>query len=374
MQKLDAEILETLLQGEEGTTLDHKSEQYKFIGAIEGEKAELLKDILAMANAWKTSDAHIVVGAKENPGGRAFVQGVSEHIDDAKLQQFVNAKTNVPVTFSYEAVTVDGMMLGVFTIAKDQQRPVWLKKDFGSLQSLAVYLRRGSSTAVADPDEIARMGEARARHGQVASQLQLGIGNSAGASDPGTTFEIVSSLLEPPPPMPPVLRNHISLVEQFTARNLFGPPELVFTWRKGLALFQPVAVHVRNAGQTVASDARVELTVAKKAGLRLVDEEGLPAQPRGLADTMRVPSFRPSVHDTHVKDYEDHWVVMLRIGKVQPGGATWSAPFYLGSEAPMAVIIEARVLADEIPVPLVSTLSVTITTKAATYMDKSNDE
>lgn len=198
--KLDAELLETLLQGEEGTTLDQKREQYRFAKASDEEKAELLKDILAMANAWKTSDGHIVVGAEENPGGRALVHGITEHIDDASIQQFVNGKTNSPVAFSYEAVTVDGKMLGVFRIAKDQQRPIWLKKDFGSLKAQTVYLRRGSSTAMADPDEVARIGEARARHGQVTSQLQVGIGDAEGASVPGTTFEVVSSLLEAPPP------------------------------------------------------------------------------------------------------------------------------------------------------------------------------
>ena len=36
----------------------------------------MVKDILAMANAWKTSDAYVLVGVDENPGGRARVVGV----------------------------------------------------------------------------------------------------------------------------------------------------------------------------------------------------------------------------------------------------------------------------------------------------------
>lgn len=51
------ELINSLLYEEESTTLDFKSEQYKFVKAQDWEKAELLKDILAFANAWRRSDA-----------------------------------------------------------------------------------------------------------------------------------------------------------------------------------------------------------------------------------------------------------------------------------------------------------------------------
>jgi hypothetical protein len=47
--------LSALLQRSEGDTLDFKRNNYQFRNATEDEKSELLKDILALANAWKAT-------------------------------------------------------------------------------------------------------------------------------------------------------------------------------------------------------------------------------------------------------------------------------------------------------------------------------
>lgn len=89
-------LIDQLLFGEEGNTLDFKSEQYRFSGATDDEKSELLKDILAFANAWRRADAYILIGVKEVKGGRSEVVGIADHLDDAHIQQFVNSKTQRP--------------------------------------------------------------------------------------------------------------------------------------------------------------------------------------------------------------------------------------------------------------------------------------
>jgi hypothetical protein len=76
------------------------------------------------------------------------------HIDDAALQQFVNAKTQRPVTFRYETATLDGVSIGIISIPV-QERPVYLLEDYGRLKREAVYIRRGSSTTIASPKFIA---------------------------------------------------------------------------------------------------------------------------------------------------------------------------------------------------------------------------
>jgi hypothetical protein len=58
----------SLLQRSEGDTLDFKQENYRFSGASDEEKSELLKDILCLANAWKESHAFIVVEIGERHG------------------------------------------------------------------------------------------------------------------------------------------------------------------------------------------------------------------------------------------------------------------------------------------------------------------
>ena len=60
-----SDLLEQLLNEEEGSYLDFKQEQYRFEGADNREKSEVLKDILAFTNAWRRTDAYILIGVEE---------------------------------------------------------------------------------------------------------------------------------------------------------------------------------------------------------------------------------------------------------------------------------------------------------------------
>jgi hypothetical protein len=53
-------LLESLINQGEGTTVDYKRDQYPFAEAGDNEKSEPLKDILAFANAWRTSWAIVL--------------------------------------------------------------------------------------------------------------------------------------------------------------------------------------------------------------------------------------------------------------------------------------------------------------------------
>ena len=95
-------------------------------------------------------------------GGRSKVVGVETHLDDAKLQQFVNSKTQPPVDFAYFPFRTEGVEVGIIEIPV-QKRPIYLKKTFGKLGKDIVYIRRGSSTMTVEPEEIAQMGIESAR-------------------------------------------------------------------------------------------------------------------------------------------------------------------------------------------------------------------
>jgi hypothetical protein len=154
---MNDELMERLLWDGESSCLDYKKEQYPFATGNDIQKSELLKDILAFANRWRGDVAHILIGVEEAPGGRAIVHGITEHIPDHELQQFVNGKTNRTVAFSYEAYAFEGKQVGVIEIS-EQERPIYLRNKYGKLEKGAVHYRQGSSTAVATPDEIIKMG------------------------------------------------------------------------------------------------------------------------------------------------------------------------------------------------------------------------
>ncbi|WP_322101788.1 ATP-binding protein [Paraburkholderia sp. J41] len=151
----DDYLIERLLYSGEGDTLDFKLQQYPFEGADDDSKSSLLKDILAFANAWRTTTAYILIGVRD---GSKEIVGLDNDIDDSRLQQFVNGKVNRPIQFGYRTLEFRGQKLGLFTIPP-QDRPFYSVKSFGKVKAGTVYLRRGSSTAEANPDEIAKMGE-----------------------------------------------------------------------------------------------------------------------------------------------------------------------------------------------------------------------
>jgi hypothetical protein len=146
-----------LLQRSEGDALDFKRENYPFSGGTDEEKSELLKDILCLSNARKETDAYIIIGVEEKYGRAVSIGGVTPTLNDNDVQQFVNTKTNRPVSFGVEHVRHDDKLLTVIRVNRDQTRPIFLRRGYGRLKGNVVYVRHGSSSDEASPDEISEM-------------------------------------------------------------------------------------------------------------------------------------------------------------------------------------------------------------------------
>ncbi len=152
---MKASELRVHLKQSESKILDFKRDQYPL--ATDEQKGELLKDILAIANACHESDGHIVIGVDEKNGKATDVCGATP-LGDANVQQLAKAKTNRPISFLVETVNYLKRTLSVIKIAKDQERPLFLRNNFGRLKGNVVYVRRGSSTVELTPDELIDMG------------------------------------------------------------------------------------------------------------------------------------------------------------------------------------------------------------------------
>lgn len=166
------DVIDALRYKSEGTDLDFKRTQYRFVQAGEAEKAELLKDILAMANAWRDGSAYILLGFAERKPHPADVVGISDYLDDAQIQQFVNSKIKPKLEFRYEERLYEGKLIGVITIPK-QPRPFYLAKPYGALKSNIVYVRRGSSTDEAEPPEVTKMANFDAGRGTASVEVSV---------------------------------------------------------------------------------------------------------------------------------------------------------------------------------------------------------
>lgn len=390
MTAIDPNVVETLLNMSESDVLDFKRDQYPLAGATDDQKSELVKDIVAFANAWKTDDAHIFIGADENAGGRATLTGIAGHLDDADLQQLVNMKTNVPVAFEYIAFTVDGKQAAVIRVKREQQRPIFLKKAFGKLKPNVVYVRRGSSTAEAAPDEVARMG-ASVVVAQQAPVLDLELAEPEGRNGYGKGVTLSCKVLAERPPPPPISREMEDYIsKQFgVARHLqdmvkpfqiaqFRPPgpdpKKLVAYKKEMGLLRPLGFCARNVGRVLVEDVRVVLSVPKSDGIRVVDE--LPTKPRGAMDLVMpivARSFTRPTRSSDVSDVGSAFEVVARLGKIQPGATVWSKPFWVGSSVACDLALVARVYGDNISAVIEVPIQIKIETTAAYLEDEDED-
>ncbi|MBP5545246.1 MAG: ATP-binding protein [Kiritimatiellae bacterium] len=168
---LNEETLNQLCLQGESICVDYKRAQYAFIHAEDEKKAELLKDVLCFANSFRKEPAYILIGVVEEPSGLGTVCGIQndEVIDDSKLQEFINGKTNKPIPFSaYPLKTSSGKLLQVIEVDRCLgTRPYYLKKAYSRLGQNEVWIRTGTSSHIASPDEIAEMGKASFELGSI---------------------------------------------------------------------------------------------------------------------------------------------------------------------------------------------------------------
>jgi hypothetical protein len=383
--KIDQGTIETLLFCEEGNDLDFKSESYKFTNAKDCEKGELLKDIIAFANSWRRTDAFILIGVKEVKGKRSQVVGINETLDDAKIQQFVNSKTNSPIIFAYQNITYENKNVGVIHIPC-QKRPFYLKKDFGNLKRETVYLRRGSSTAIAKLDEIAQMGSSVfAANVESYPELELFFADIEKRTVLPNTFETSSLILTIPK------RSEIPDYELKRKHNQpswmhFDLESANHSYYRELALFiqeycyfTPIYLAIENSGNLVARDVRIELQIDdQRPCISILDNSNVKKVPKSSYSNLNIPQpINPEIF-SEPKQYlrsekiDDHWLIEAGVHKVQPKSISWlKLPFYFAAKEAHKFSIKVNICSDDLAEPSTKTLLIEnkVTNKDASLED-----
>jgi Putative DNA-binding domain len=134
------ELLDLIQYENEKTGLDFKAVIYKA-----DKFDELLKDIMAMANAALEEDRYIVVGIKHQPSSERVFLGVEEFMDDATYYQLVHSNIEPDIQFEYFHVEVEDKRVGVFRIFNCDNQPYMLKKDTKTLRRGDGFIRKGTS-------------------------------------------------------------------------------------------------------------------------------------------------------------------------------------------------------------------------------------
>ena len=351
----DVRMLEALLHQPEGTALDFKQEQYPFEGADKGKKAELLKDILAFANAWRLTTAYILIGVREVKGGRGEIVGVQEHLDDAQLHQFVNDKTQRPVEFTYLPLRVEGVEIGVLEIPL-QPRPIYLTSRFGPLEPDKVYVRYGSSTGIAKPDEIARIGAQQTLGAEPQFDLHWAdLDERLILPSPHT---VRSLLLEPSLPDDTFRRARALGTDFFYNRDY---SQEIIAYASERALLTELGLCLRNNSGVPGKRIRFVGRLPRLGGT--VAREWIEETPSPRIDSLPLRTLDVVPRSDHVPDltlteYENWWEVEIDFGDVRPRDEVWIGSLFVGSSNSGSTTLQGELKGDNLPNPIKCELSI----------------
>ncbi|MBA4319352.1 MAG: hypothetical protein C0412_13200 [Flavobacterium sp.] len=357
---VDTITLENLLNESESNYLDFKQDQYRFEGASEEDKSELLKDILAFANAWRRTDAYIIIGVQEVKGGRSQVVGITNHFDDASLQQFINNKVQKPIQFSYTTFEFEGKQVGILQIPV-QERPFYVKQKYGKVKQNIVYLRRGSSTDESEPDEIAKMGVALIDN----TQLQIPIvdcefANPITRTLYGKEIKVTSNLLKVNEPIPVFSARKSALtidtIGSSPNRNFYRELYQFYAYQ---SLLKKVSIRLKNTGSVTAYNARVEIQTEVDE-LLFIKRRDFPEHPQkyynylaSISERAYVPAIAQIGSRLLIDKNGAGWLISINFGNIQPKAEDWlEEPIFIGSKINQDVHFDAVIYADNASNPI----------------------
>lgn len=366
---IDNKLIDILLYGEEGVDLDFKRDQYRFTNASDDDKGELLKDILSFANSWRRTDAFILIGVKEKKGGKSEVVGITEKLDDAQIQQFVNSKTQKPITFSYRNLDFENMNVGVIHIPI-QNRPFYLKKDYGKLKKETVYIKRGSSTDIAKIDEIAKMGVTTVVAEDNCPLLELFFADKESRVILPDTYSAFSLVLNPPRQKDiPDYKGNQRRPDWGYGFDIERPNSDYYrklsNFTKTHRINNQIYFAIKNTGSAVAHDVRVEMKIEDtKNIIRSLDEYQMPEVPKSSYFTfdLHLRSHDLAIqHDLTVKRVSNYWLIETGVEKVQPQSTAWiGSCLYVGALETTEFCMQTSIYSDNLPEPINKKLLVKI--------------
>ncbi len=372
--------LESLLYESESDCLDFKRENYS-LSVGNDEKGELLKDVLAFANAWRRTDAYILTGVREVKGGRSEPVGIDDDLDDAQLQQFINGKTNRPVLFSYSTQRIDGVLIGVIKIPV-QDRPVYANKNFGKVEKDVVYVRRGSSTGKARPDEVSKMGVSNLG-GDEDPQIYLGVCRAEDDRDLGGKISFQATHLSGiDRPSIPDYGMGGGLFSALTGPNQDYCREL-FDYFKFSFSTCPLKFYLRNDSGVSVSNVHVEILIPYDVpGLVVSDSGAMPKKPSpyyrmspgGRFDSDSILSL-PSEPSASLSQNGEGRIIEVKFPRALPGQKVLASNMiFIGADRDVSLTVEANIYGEQISKPLCQKLEIEVSIVERVFSIEQLDE
>jgi len=164
---MDNKIIEIIKYYSESHNVDFKFLPYPT--EKHDKKNEILKDISAMANHLSDEDKYIIIGFKRKNGTVLKFSDVTNPVDQAEYQQFLDSNIEPQINFDYQTTFYEGHQLAYFKIHDNTVRPYLftnnvrnsLNPDKIDFKKGDGYIRVGTSTNKMTRDDFEKIYEKR---------------------------------------------------------------------------------------------------------------------------------------------------------------------------------------------------------------------
>lgn len=154
--EFEDEVKEMIDCHQEGDYLDFKEYDYK-----RENKEELVKDMVALANSHSIRNKYIIIGAVEENNVCTELREIDtkQIRDEAEFQQIINTYIYENLIVNYKVLNIDGKNILVIQIpvSNNSNRPFMVKKQIGKLKENEIYIRKGSTTSIANKKDLEYM-------------------------------------------------------------------------------------------------------------------------------------------------------------------------------------------------------------------------
>lgn len=154
--EIEEEVKELIDCHGESDYLDFKEEDYH-----KENKVELVKDIIAFANSHSIRNKYIIIGIKEKNNVCEEIKGIDKEKvkDEAEFQQIIRTYIKDDLIVEYKIINIEGKDLLIIKIpaTNNTNRPYMVKTQIKNLKENEIYIRKGSTTALANKKDLEYM-------------------------------------------------------------------------------------------------------------------------------------------------------------------------------------------------------------------------
>ncbi len=140
----------------ESDYLDFKEEDYS-----SKYKSELIKDLISFGNSHSLRNKYILIGIREKNNVCDEIIGIDKNKinDEASFQQIVNTYIKENLIVEHKVIQIDGKDILVIKIpvSNNSNRPFMVKKQIDKLKENEIFIRKGSSTDLANKKDLEYM-------------------------------------------------------------------------------------------------------------------------------------------------------------------------------------------------------------------------